>query len=209
MIQLLINLCFFIMSSRNYVTSQRFELEINQKEWTTDFANTDNPDAQNKLSRAKSNLWSLDFLLSYVFIVIRDILGIFTYSAIIITLSPIILIVLIISSLISYFMGKNQIKYVDKHKDITSERSRKKYYISDLAVNFDYAKEVKLYSMTGWLNDMLGKFKFENLSTLPFMGGSLIYNHRVPSQGQVRKDIKIPVRLSTLVINDSAAHHVR
>ena len=162
-IQLLINFGFFIMNSRNYVTSKRFELEINQKEWTTDFANTDNPDAQNKLSRAKGNLWSTDFLLSYVVMVIRDILGIFTYSAIIITLSPIILIVLVLSSVISYLMGKNQIKYVDKHKDITSERSRKKWYVSDLAVNFDCAKEVKLYSMTDWLNVLLSKFKIENL----------------------------------------------
>jgi len=163
MIQLLINFGWYIMSSRNYVTSKRFELEINRKEWTTDFANTDNPEAQNKLSRAIGNVWSTDFLLSYVFMVIRDLFGIFTYSAIIVTLSPVILIILVISSVISYLMGKNQIKYVDKHKDITSERWRKKYYISDLAVNFDYAKEIKLYSMTGWLKNMLGKFKLENL----------------------------------------------
>ena len=162
-LQMLINFGSYIMNSRSWVTSQRFEMEIDEKEWTTDFANTDNPDAQNKCSRARGNLWSTDFLLSYVFIVIRDILGILTYSAIIMTLSPIILIVLIVSSVISYLMGKNEIKYVDKHKDIISERDRKKWYISGLATDFEYAKEIKLYSMTGWLTDMLGKFKLENL----------------------------------------------
>lgn len=162
-IERLARYCRLIMVSRFYVFSKRFELEINEKEMTTDFANTDNPDAQNKLNRANGNIWATDFIFSSISRFLGSILGIFTYSAIIITLSPVILAIIVVSSVINYFMGKNQIKYVDKHKDITSARDRKKWHVSDYSVNFEYAKDVKLYGMTSWITDMLGKFKSESL----------------------------------------------
>jgi ABC-type multidrug transport system fused ATPase/permease subunit len=152
-----------MMSARFYVISKRFEMEINEKEMTTDFANTDNPGVQNKLGRAQGNIWATDMIFSSIGRFAGNILGIFTYSAIIVTMSPIILVVIAVSSVINYFMGKNQIKYADKHKDITSERWRKQWHITGYAREFEYAKEVKLYGMTGWINDMLGKFKFESL----------------------------------------------
>jgi ABC-type multidrug transport system fused ATPase/permease subunit len=130
---------------------------------TTDFANTDNPDVKNKLDRANGNIWATDYIFSSISRFAGSILGLFTYSAIIITLSPIILTIIAVSSVINYFMGKNQIKYVDRHKDIVSERWRKKWRVGEYAVQFDYAKDIKLYGMTGWINDTLKKFKFESI----------------------------------------------
>lgn len=162
-IERLARYCRLMMVSRFYVISKRFELEINEKEMTTDFANTDNPNVQNKLDRANGNIWATDFIFSSIARFTVSILGIFTYSAIIITLSPIVLAVIAISSVVNYLMGKNQIKYIDKHRDVNSERERKKWHILSYAREFEYAKEVKLYGMTAWINDMLSKFNFESL----------------------------------------------
>ena len=155
--------CRTMMCSRFYVISKRFELEINEKEMTTDFANTDNPDVQNKFNRANGNTWATDFIFSSIARFLGSILGVLTYSAIIITLSPIILAIIAVSSIMNYLLGKAQIKYIDKHKDITSERERKKWHVSNYSSDFEYAKEVKLYGMSGWINDMLSKFNFEGL----------------------------------------------
>ena len=161
MIERLARYCRLMMVSRFYVFSKRFELEISEKEMTTDFANTDNPDAQNKLDRANGNIWATDFIFSDIGRFVGSILGLFTYSAIIITLSPIILAIIAVSALINYLIGQNQIKYIDKHKDENSERDRKKWHLMGYAREFEYAKDVKLYGMTAWITDMLEKFKFE------------------------------------------------
>ena len=152
-----------ILGTRFYVISKRFELEIDEKRMTTDFANTDNPEVQNKLDRALGNVWATDFLLTSVCHLLGKIFGVFTYSAIIIALSPIVLGIIAASAFVTYLMGKAQTKYIDKHKDTTSERNRKKWHVADYAVNFEYAKDVKLYEMSSWINDMLEKFKFEGL----------------------------------------------
>ena len=152
-----------IMYSRYFVNMQRFELELKEKEMTTDFANTDNPGAQNKRNLAFGNLGATDSLFTNISCFVSGILGVFTYSAIIISLSPLILAVIAVSALVNYLMGKNQIKYVDRHKNINSERDRKKWYVAGYARDFEYAKDIKLYGMTGWINDMLAKFKFDSL----------------------------------------------
>jgi ABC-type multidrug transport system fused ATPase/permease subunit len=162
-IQQMLMYCKYIMYSRYFVTLRRFELELSEKEMTTDFANTDNPKARNKRDLAFGHFWSTDSLFANISSFMSGILGVFTYSAIIITLSPIILAVIVVSTLINYFMSKNQIKYIDRHKYINSERDRKKGQISLYAREFEYAKDVKLYGMTGWINDMLNKFKLESL----------------------------------------------
>ena len=155
--------CRFIMSSRFFATMQRFTLELNEKEMTTDFANTDTPDAQNKRDLAFGNVWATDGIFMNITFFVSDIIGVFTYSAIIIMLSPIILVIITFSTLINYIMGKNQIKYIDRYKNINSERERKKWHVAGYAREFEYTKDVKLYGITGWINDMLSKFKFESL----------------------------------------------
>ena len=162
-IEKLARYCRTMMWARYYVISKRFELEISEKEMTTDFTNTDSPDAQNKLERARGNIYATDYVFSSISRFAGGILGVTTYGAIIITMSPIVLAVILVSSAINYLMGKSQMKYVDKHKDITSDRYRKNWHVTNYAREFEYAKEVKLYGMSGWINDMLKKFKHESV----------------------------------------------
>jgi ABC-type multidrug transport system, ATPase and permease components len=163
LIELSSKFCRHKMVSKFYVFSKMFDMELSEKEMTTDYANTDNPEIQNKFWRASDNLWATDFLFSYLSILIKNILGVFTYGAIIITLSPIILVILVFSSVITYYMGKKQIRHIDNYKDETATRDRKKWYVITRAEQFEYAKEVKLYGMTDWINSLLNKFKSETL----------------------------------------------
>lgn len=80
---------------------------------TTDYANTDHPDMQNKyhcaLDNAKSGGAAVDWIFWMVFALALNLLGIASYSAILAWMSPIVFGVLVLSTVILYLLGKYQI----------------------------------------------------------------------------------------------------
>ena len=153
-------------SARNYSFSQNFEVEILNKYTTTDFANTDNPEMQNKyryvIDDAKSGGSAADWLIWAIYVLVLQLLGIFSYSAIITTLSPIVLLIIILSSLVIYLLGNRQVKYIDKNKELWTELDRKNWYIASKSEQFDYAKDIKIYNMFAWITNMFKNIQGEH-----------------------------------------------
>lgn len=90
-----------------------------------------------------------------------DILGIFSYGTILILLSPTIILFLILSSVLTYTISRWQQNYAEKNKKNYIAIDRKIGYLSSFSSRIDFAKDIRIYGMTHWLENLLTKFQKE------------------------------------------------
>ncbi len=147
--------------AKDYVFAGRWELEITKKFMTTDFANTDDPESNNNykaiLGDLHSGLPSTDFLLIYLGLFAGNVLGIFSYTSILLTLSPIVVILLVLSNYILYRTGKWNVDYSDKMRETRSALDRRKYFLEGLPFRFEYFKDIKSFGMAGWIQKLFSQ----------------------------------------------------
>lgn len=131
----------------------------------TDYANIDDPDAimkyQHAMNDACSGSCAPEFIWQSLLSLLISLLGIFTYGFIIAIVSPWILALLFLSALIAYWIGRWQTNYIEKNKDNWGNVDRKINYLQSFSQKFDYAKDIRIYGMFGWLSDMLTGFQKE------------------------------------------------
>jgi len=106
---------------------------------------------------------------------IKSIVGLICFSAVIISLNPIIIVILGISYLADAFVSLLIQKCEHRIKDKRANIDHKIYYILDEINNISYAKDIRAYNMKGLINDTAESFiteksNFENtIQTKYFM----------------------------------------
>lgn len=167
-INVISSFCNSRLDMRRYNLSILYQHEIAEKYMRTDFSNTDNPKHNIKYSHAMDDACSgqcaPEFIWYSLLLFFTNVLGIFTYGGIIVSISPIILGVLCLSAIITYFVSQWQRNYSEKNKDKWAIIDRKIGYLSSFSSNFDYAKDIRIYGMLGWLNGLLGEFQKERFA---------------------------------------------
>lgn len=166
-ILLLSAVMLFLYLSRNILIaridwkafSNRFKYMIlcAQKQMDTDFENISSYDGQSKSMKARgaisSNESGTQQIIPILVEFITNILGIFIYSAIVITLNPFVLLVLIITTLADYGISLSYNKWHHKNKDNWVVSDRKLFYINSKAGDFSSAKDIRLFNMVGWFKE--------------------------------------------------------
>lgn len=159
------SLCGSRLQMRQYNISLRYQHKITEKHMRTDYANIDDPDAimkyQHAMNDACSGSCAPEFIWQSLLSLLISLLGIFTYGFIIAIVSPWILALLFLSALIAYWIGRWQTNYIEKNKDNWGNVDRKINYLQSFSQKFDYAKDIRIYGMFGWLSDMLTGFQKE------------------------------------------------
>lgn len=130
---------------------QRMRYMLIEKEWNLDYWYWLDPDCQKKMNRAWSAWGGLDFFNDFSGIAI-NILNFILFGAVISTLNPIVLLVLIIGSVINFLMGLWSNK---KNFEISDEVNLANKKVNYLAYNvsqyLSYGKDIRLYSLTDYL----------------------------------------------------------
>ena len=164
--KLLVNFLDNRIQMREYNLSTLYQHELMKKHMRTDYDNTDNPEKMTKyqmaIDDACSGQCAPEFIIQSLRTLFISFLGIVTYGSIISYLSPWILILLVVSSLITYFIGVWQRKYIEKNKSIWTTIGRKLNYLQGFSQKFDYAKDIRIYDMSGWIMNMLTVFQKEH-----------------------------------------------
>lgn len=157
--------CTSRLQMRQYNFSNLYQQAISEKYMRTDYANTDNLEAnikyQNAMNDACSGQCAPEFIWQSLMSLFISILGIFTYGSVIASVSPWILGCLFLSAFITYLAGLWMRNYIENNKDNWIAIDRKINYISGFSAKFDYAKDIKIYGMFGWLSDLLTGFQQE------------------------------------------------
>lgn len=86
---------------------------------------------------------------------IKNALGLIVYSVVLSALNPFIIILLILSYLIVLCVTIYVEKWVNKSKDERTDIDRRLNYIEgNLSINNKAAKDIRLYGMKGWIDDI-------------------------------------------------------
>lgn len=125
---------------------------------TMDYELTEDPDVktlEDKASRAsQSNHTPAHNIPRTLVRLITDILGFVLYGSIITAIHPVILVLLILSAVINWFCLSAARKYEKTTREGRSLLHKKLRYVYTSIKAPDGAKDIRLYSMSGWMKDL-------------------------------------------------------
>lgn len=136
--------------------------DIGMKSIDTDFENVDGPKGQTKIMKAimavNDDSSPAQAIVNLSIEFFSNIIGFILYAGIISTLHPLIVFFILISSIINYLVGVYVNKYEHKNKDNLTPIEKKLRYITQKTGDFKSAKDMRLYNMTDWFQNMYGIF---------------------------------------------------
>ena len=158
--------CTTRLDMRYFRYAGKYQRLIVEKFMRTDYQNTDNPEIAQKYNKIMSDATNgstcaPDFIWNAIFGFSINLLGITAYGGIIGSLSPLILIFLVISTTVTYLYGRYQVKYSEKNRDKWGVIDRKTNYLSEFSSKFEYAKDIRIYGMLGWLTGLFKNYQKE------------------------------------------------
>lgn len=141
-----------------YYISNAYQMKLAEKHWSTDYENTENPEIVQEYNIAFNDSvgeCAPDEILNTLIGFLTNIVGFFVYSGFITSFSPWFLIPILLSGLTSYFVGQYKIKYNEKHIKRCEPYNRKVNYVLNVEKNVRFAKDIRLFSLEGWLDGIL------------------------------------------------------
>lgn len=151
-------------NSRRYYPTCVYQTEMGYTQgYKTDFENHEKQDYKKisgyAWSDASSGNCALEFIWTDLSGALIHLLGIVTYASLLAFINPIVFVVVITVSILSYFTTLWQNKYYEKHKHLWEKESRKAGYLGGLSENLQVAKDIKLYGLEEWLNKMMSDYR--------------------------------------------------
>jgi ABC-type bacteriocin/lantibiotic exporter with double-glycine peptidase domain len=130
--------------------------QVNRKVMSMDYAILESPDGQNKKQLAYNNIDAEDLIydnsnlnniVNTIINILSEALGLFSYAAIILMLNPILILFLLATTLVPYYVTKHVQKLEYEYRHQWGEYGRKMNYIGYTFVNWNRLKDIILYSM--------------------------------------------------------------
>lgn len=129
---------------------------INDKAMEMDYRHTEDPKVLNDIHLAwrtvRNPYEGVGGVLQKIFTILGSIIGFFGYITIIMILNPYILIFLIINVCITYYLTLKAKGYERSKKDILSEYDRKSRYVNMTMADFQFGKDIRIYSLKNLLS---------------------------------------------------------
>lgn len=85
-----------------------------------------------------------------------NVVGLLTYAAVIASLNPLILLVICVTTVTSYYLLRRITAWNRKYKDNWLPIDRKLQYLERISKDLEPAKDIRLYNMAGWLRSVFG-----------------------------------------------------
>ena len=138
---------------------QYFQKKILEKLNNTEYSNLENPEYRRMVDRAKElyDRWdrdvhqcvfsSKDFLQAFI--------GLGLSSVMLFQVHPFVILALVLSSIIQYYVTQYHVEWNRTHKDLWQPLSMKIEYLTQKGSDFTYAKDYRIYRADRWL---LGKY---------------------------------------------------
>lgn len=135
---------------------------LSEKTMTMDFKYTEDPNTLNEINIALRTIQNpnsgIGIVILKLFSIFGSLIGFFAFVAIIFKLSPIILSILVLTILMSYFIMIKAKNYERSRKDDVAKEERESYYASSTLSDFQFGKDIRAYD----LKDVLLSKKHES-----------------------------------------------
>ena len=134
---------------------------LNRKAATTSYPNVDDDGFIKLLTKSgeciNSNRAATEAIWTTLTTLTTNILGFIIYVSLLTTVQPILILVIIITTVISYFISNYVNGYGYRHRKEEAEYERHIYYISGRARDLNAAKDIRIFGMRPWLDDLYNK----------------------------------------------------
>ncbi len=144
------------------VTGQ-YQMEIWRKDCLTDCENLDRQYYRRIKDYAngdtKNGNAAVEFFWKDLAALLVSVLGIATYASLMTAVNPLLFLIVAAMALLSYIPSRMQAAYTEKNKDKWEKEGRKLGYLEGLSEDFDKAKDIKLYDMSGWIEKMIADYQ--------------------------------------------------
>lgn len=147
------------LSTRNYRGKMLFMSEYASKYMRTDFMTIESTTGKDMAQRGKNAMAGVDYrqksavetFFTQSAELISNVLGLFVYAGIITILNPLIIVLLLITSGISYMLQKYLVRYDQQDKVRYIPIERRLWYLVKEMRNLAAAKDIKIYGLKSWL----------------------------------------------------------
>lgn len=134
---------------------------LNRKAATTSYPNLGDERFQNLLSKAVECTNSNQDSTEAVWETLTDLtaygLGFLVYLILFARVEPVLIPAILITAAVSYGIGNRLNSYGYRHREEVAEYARKIFYISKQAGDFQAAKDIRLFGLRPWLEELYGK----------------------------------------------------
>lgn len=135
-----------------------FARKLYQKQMDTDYENLEKPAVKTLFEGAKQ---SIDNLIEFYYRVQETAalaVSLLGWSAVIVTLSPWLIAVILVPTIVYYYIVKYKIVWYNRHVVRWLDIDRKMEYVKRKSADFANAKDIRLYHMKDWLGALARKF---------------------------------------------------
>lgn len=141
----------------------RFEIInlLNRKAATTSYPNVDNDEFRKLLMKAgectNTNLKATEAIWTTFTTLTTNLLGFVIYVSLLTSVQPVLLVVILATTVTGYFIGNYVNGYGYRHREEEAEYERQMDYISGRARDLGAAKDIRIFGLRPWLEDLYGK----------------------------------------------------
>lgn len=158
----------FKISTGGYVYRIKYFGQLGEKSVDTDYENIDGASGQDRLMKAAMSVANdnsgTQAITTVSIQLLSNIIGMILYGSIIFTIHPLFIVLIILTSLINYFLGNYANKFEHRSKNNLAPVKKKLEYIRTKAGDFKASKDLRLYNMVSWFKDMYQIFIKERIN---------------------------------------------
>jgi len=133
---------------------------LNKKSCETSFVNTYDETFQKLRGKTDEsvdgNNGATEAVWNTLTIVLRNLLGIGAYVSILLSVHPIILFVIFVTSLLGFFVNRHCNSYGYRHREELGDIERKLWYIQNREGDHYAAKDIRIFGLGNWLEELYG-----------------------------------------------------
>ena len=134
---------------------------LSKKAATTSYPNVDDDQFIKLLTKARectfSSLAATEAIWTTLTKLITNISGFLVYASLFATVHPLLILVILATTMISYFIGNRVNGYGYRHREEEAEYERHMNYLMMRAEDLSAAKDIRIFGLRPWLEELYGK----------------------------------------------------
>ena len=134
---------------------------INTKASTTSYPNIDDEKFSKLRSKASevcgNNAAATEAIWGTLSSLTQNILGFAIYVAILSSVQPLLLLVILATTTVGYFINRYVSGYRYRHREEESDKINKLWYMQGRAKDWSAAKDIRIFGLRPWLEEIYGK----------------------------------------------------
>lgn len=167
-INLISNILLAVKDGCSIDNRTQFMYMVNYRILDCDYYKMEDPDFnmknQNAFHITSANDTITERIFYYLTDIFSNIVGLFLYSVLIWNISPVIVFLLFITTIVLYYAGKINADWNQKNKDKWYDKDRRINYVLRKLGDLGAAKDIRLYGIAGWFDDMYHKLLGERVA---------------------------------------------